>query len=118
MGCGKPALLRDIAVFEDASAGTATIGDRDVADLEPADRRIAVVFQGYALCPHMTVAENIALSREAVGQPKAKRLARAAGVGRTWQLDHLLDRRPALLLGGQRPRVAKGRVLVRNPEVF
>ena len=117
-GCGKSTLLRVIAGLEDATTGTITIGDRDVTELEPADRRIAMVFQSYALYPHMTVAENIAFSLEAAGQPKAKRLARAAEVARTLQLDHLLDRKPALLSGGQRQRVAIGRALVRNPEVF
>ena len=117
-GCGKSTLLRLIAGLEDATTGTITINGRDVTDLEPADRRIAMVFQSYALYPHMTVAENIAFSLEAAGMRKADRLARAAEVARTLQLDHLLDRKPALLSGGQRQRVAIGRALVRNPEVF
>ena len=117
-GCGKSTLLRLIAGLEDASTGTIRINDRDVTDLEPADRRIAMVFQSYALYPHMTVAENIAFSLEAAGMRKAERLARAAEVAKTLQLDHLLDRKPALLSGGQRQRVAIGRALVRDPEVF
>ncbi len=117
-GCGKSTLLRLIAGLEDVSTGTITIGGRDVTDLEPADRRIAMVFQSYALYPHMTVAENIAFSLEAAGMRKAERLARAAEVAKTLQLDHLLDRKPALLSGGQRQRVDIGRALVRNPEVF
>ena len=117
-GCGKSTLLRLIAGLEDVTTGQIRINGRDVTDLEPADRRIAMVFQSYALYPHMTVAENIAFSLEAQGQPKAARLAKAAEVARTLQLDHLLDRRPALLSGGQRQRVAIGRALVRNPEVF
>ena len=117
-GCGKSTLLRLIAGLEDATTGTISINGRDVTDLEPADRRIAMVFQSYALYPHMTVAENIAFSLEAAGMRKADRLARATEIARTLQLDHLLDRKPALLSGGQRQRVAIGRALVRNPEVF
>ena len=117
-GCGKSTLLRLIAGLEDVTSGEIRINGRDVTDLEPADRRIAMVFQSYALYPHMTVAENIAFSLEAQGQKKAERLAKAAEVAKTLQLDHLLDRKPALLSGGQRQRVAIGRALVRNPEVF
>ncbi|MEO8242456.1 MAG: ABC transporter ATP-binding protein [bacterium] len=117
-GCGKSTLLRMIAGLEDATAGEIRINGRDVTDLAPADRQIAMVFQSYALYPHMTVAENIAFSLEVAGMKKAERLARAAEVGRTLQLGELMDRRPALLSGGQRQRVAIGRALVRNPEVF
>ena len=117
-GCGKSTLLRLIAGLEDVNTGTITINGRDVTDLEPADRRIAMVFQSYALYPHMTVAENIAFSLEAAGMRKADRLARAAEVAKTLQLDQFLDRKPGLLSGGQRQRVASGRALVRNPEVF
>ena len=117
-GCGKSTLLRLIAGLEDASAGTIRINGRDVTDMAPADRQIAMVFQSYALYPHMTVAENIAFSLEVQGLKKADRMARAAEVGRTLHLEELLDRRPALLSGGQRQRVAIGRALVRNPEVF
>jgi multiple sugar transport system ATP-binding protein len=117
-GCGKSTLLRLIAGLEDVTAGEIRINGRDVTDMEPADRKIAMVFQSYALYPHMSVAENIAFSLEAAGVKKAERLARAAEVAKTLQLDHLLDRRPALLSGGQRQRVAIGRALVRDPEVF
>ena len=117
-GCGKSTLLRLIAGLEDASAGTIRINGRDVTDMAPADRQIAMVFQSYALYPHMTVAENIAFSLEVQGLKKADRMARAAEVGRTLHLEELLDRRPALLSGGQRQRVAIGRALVRNPQVF
>ncbi len=117
-GCGKSTLLRLIAGLEDVTSGSIRIAERDVTDLEPSDRRIAMVFQSYALYPHMTVAENIAFSLEAAGQKKAVRLARAAEVAKTLRLDTLLDRRPAMLSGGQRQRVAIGRALVREPEVF
>ena len=117
-GCGKSTLLRLIAGLEDVTTGTIHINGRDVTDMEPADRRIAMVFQSYALYPHMTVAENIAFSLEAAGMPKAQRLARAAEIARTLQLGSLLNRRPAMLSGGQRQRVAIGRALVRDPEVF
>ena len=117
-GCGKSTLLRLIAGLEDVTSGEIRINGRDVTDMEPAQRRIAMVFQSYALYPHMSVAENIAFSLEAAGMKKAERLARAAEVARTLQLDHLLDRRPAFLSGGQRQRVAIGRALVRDPEVF
>ncbi len=117
-GCGKSTLLRLIAGLEDASTGTIRINGRDVTDMAPADRQIAMVFQSYALYPHMTVAENIAFSLEVQGLKKAERMARAAEVARTLHLEALLDHRPALLSGGQRQRVAIGRALVRNPEVF
>ncbi len=117
-GCGKSTLLRLIAGLEDVTSGEIRIADRDVTDLEPSDRRIAMVFQSYALYPHMSVAENIAFSLEAAGMKKAERLAKATAVAKTLKLDHLLDRRPAMLSGGQRQRVAIGRALVRDPEVF
>ena len=117
-GCGKSTLLRLIAGLEDVTAGEIRIAGRNVTDLEPSDRRIAMVFQSYALYPHMTVAENIAFSLEAAGQKKAERLAKATAVARTLKLDHLLNHRPAMLSGGQRQRVAIGRALVRDPEVF
>ncbi len=117
-GCGKSTLLRLIAGLEDATTGEIRINGKDVTDLAPAERRIAMVFQSYALYPHMSVAENIAFSLEVAGMKKPERLARAAEVARTLKLDHLLDRRPAVLSGGQRQRVAIGRALVRDPEVF
>ena len=117
-GCGKSTLLRLIAGLEDVTVGKIEINGREVTDMEPAQRRICMVFQSYALYPHMTVTENIAFSLKAAGQRKAERLARVAEVAKTLQLDHLLDRKPAHLAGGQRQRVAIGRALVRNPEVF
>jgi multiple sugar transport system ATP-binding protein len=117
-GCGKSTLLRLIAGLEEVTAGAIRINGRDVTDVAPADRQIAMVFQSYALYPHMTVAENIAFSLEVAGMRKPERLARAAEVGRILKLDALLDRKPALLSGGQRQRVAIGRALVRDPEVF
>src|ERR1700709_275876 len=86
-GCGKSTLLRLIAGLEDVTSGEIRINSRDVTDMEPADRKIAMVFQSYALYPHMTVAENIAFSLEAAGVKKAPRLARAAEVAKTLQLD-------------------------------
>ena len=117
-GCGKSTLLRLIAGLEEVTVGEIHINGRDVTDVAPADRRIAMVFQSYALYPHMTVAENIAFSLEVAGMKKPERLARAAEVGKLLRLDALLDRKPALLSGGQRQRVAIGRALVRDPEVF
>ena len=117
-GCGKSTLLRLIAGLEEPSSGRIEIAGRDVTMLEPSDRQIAMVFQSYALYPHMTVAENIAFSLEAAGVAKATRLAKAAEVAKLLQLDALMTRRPAELSGGQRQRVAIGRALVRNPQVF
>jgi multiple sugar transport system ATP-binding protein len=117
-GCGKSTLLRLIAGLEEPTSGRIEIAGRDVTMQEPSDRQIAMVFQSYALYPHMSVAENIAFSLEAAGVAKITRLARAAEVARLLQLDHLLARRPAELSGGQRQRVAIGRALVRDPQVF
>ncbi|MES2815535.1 MAG: ABC transporter ATP-binding protein [Pseudomonadota bacterium] len=117
-GCGKSTLLRLIAGLEEPSSGRIEIAGRDVTMQEPSNRQIAMVFQSYALYPHMSVAENIAFSLEAAGVAKATRLARATEVAKLLQLDPLLARRPAELSGGQRQRVAIGRALVRNPQVF
>ena len=117
-GCGKSTLLRLIAGLEEPTSGRIEIAGRDVTMEEPSARQIAMVFQSYALYPHMSVAENIAFSLEAAGVPKATRLARAAEVAKQLQLDSLMTRRPAELSGGQRQRVAIGRALVRNPQVF
>ncbi|MDZ4085860.1 MAG: ABC transporter ATP-binding protein [Tabrizicola sp.] len=117
-GCGKSTLLRLIAGLEEPSSGRIEIAGRDVTMEEPSARQIAMVFQSYALYPHMTVAENIAFSLEAAGVAKPTRLARAAEVAKQLQLDALMTRRPAELSGGQRQRVAIGRALVRNPQVF
>lgn len=117
-GCGKSTLLRLIAGLEDPTGGRIEIAGRDVTRQEPSERQIAMVFQSYALYPHMTVAENIAFSLEAAGVPKAERLAKASSLARQLQLGPLLSRRPAALSGGQRQRVAIGRALVRDPQVF
>jgi multiple sugar transport system ATP-binding protein len=117
-GCGKSTTLRMIAGLEATSSGSISIGARDVTDLEPADRNIAMVFQNYALYPHKTVYENLAFGLRMRGVAKAdidKRVRRAAGV---LGIEPLLSRRPRQLSGGQMQRVALGRALVREPEVF
>ena len=117
-GCGKSTLLRMIAGLEPITAGQCFIDNLDVTDVPPAQRRIAMVFQSYALYPHMTVRQNIAFSLSVAGQPKKVQNERALEVARILQLEPYLDRRPAELSGGQRQRVAIGRALVRKPEVF
>ncbi|HEY9012573.1 MAG TPA: sn-glycerol-3-phosphate ABC transporter ATP-binding protein UgpC [Devosia sp.] len=117
-GCGKSTLLRMIAGLEDISGGTLTIGDRVVNDLPPKDRSIAMVFQSYAIFPHMTVRENLAFGLTIAKAPKAEKDAKVAEAARILQMEHLLDRRPSQLSGGQRQRVAIGRALVRKPAVF
>ncbi|WPZ35015.1 sn-glycerol-3-phosphate ABC transporter ATP-binding protein UgpC [Thalassobaculum sp. OXR-137] len=117
-GCGKSTLLRMVAGLEDVSAGAIAIGGRDVTALEPKDRNVAMVFQNYALYPHLTVARNIAFGLELRGTPKAEikqRVERAASI---LHLDGLLERKPRQLSGGQRQRVAMGRAIVREPDVF
>ncbi len=117
-GCGKSTLLRMIAGLEAITSGTLKIGGRMVNDVSPKDRDIAMVFQSYALYPHMTVAENLAFGLKLRGHDKAAIAARVAEAAKTLELDQLLDRKPALLSGGQRQRVALGRALVRKPQVF
>jgi multiple sugar transport system ATP-binding protein len=117
-GCGKSTLLRMIAGLEPITAGQCFIDNLDVTDVAPAQRRIAMVFQSYALYPHMTVRQNIAFSLSVAGQPRKVQNERALEVARILQLESYLDRRPAELSGGQRQRVAIGRALVRKPEVF
>jgi len=117
-GCGKSTLLRMIAGLEDISGGEINIGGKVVNDVEPADRGIAMVFQSYALYPHMTVAENLSFGLRMNGNPKEdteKRVQHAAGI---LQINELMHRRPKQLSGGQRQRVAIGRAIVREPEVF
>ena len=117
-GCGKSTLLRMIAGLEDISGGDIVIGGRTVSDADPADRGIAMVFQSYALYPHMTVAENLSFGLRMNGNPKAdtqKRVNRAAEI---LQINELMQRRPKQLSGGQRQRVAIGRAIVREPQVF
>jgi len=117
-GCGKSTLLRMIAGLEDHSAGRLLIGDRDVSQLEPVDRGVAMVFQSYALYPHLSVRDNIGFGLSLTRTPKAEIRARVEDVAETLQLAHLLDRKPRALSGGQRQRVAIGRAIVRNPAVF
>ncbi len=117
-GCGKSTLLRMIAGLEEITSGTIAIGGRVVNDVTPKARNVAMVFQNYALYPHMSVAENIGLNLKIAGQPRAAVRARVAEVARLLDIEALLDRRPAQLSGGQRQRVAMGRALVREPAVF
>jgi multiple sugar transport system ATP-binding protein len=117
-GCGKSTLLRMIAGLESITSGTLRIGDRVVNDVAPKDRDIAMVFQSYALYPHMSVAENLAFGLKLRGHDKATVAARVAEAAKTLELDALLERKPAALSGGQRQRVALGRALVRHPQVF
>jgi ABC-type sugar transport system ATPase subunit len=117
-GCGKSTLLRMIAGLEDVTLGSVFINDMDVTRMRPAKRRIAMVFQSYALYPHLTVRDNIAFSLSVAGASREVQRQRADEIAGLLQLDTLMDRRPAQLSGGQRQRVAIGRALVRNPEVF
>ena len=117
-GCGKSTMLRMIAGLEEITAGSCAIADVDVTDTPPAKRGVAMVFQNYALYPHLTVRQNIAFSMSLAHAPKTEQERRVAEVARMLQLEQLLDRRPAQLSGGQRQRVAIGRALVRDPKVF
>ncbi|SFR35007.1 lactose/L-arabinose transport system ATP-binding protein [Yoonia tamlensis] len=117
-GCGKSTLLRMIAGLEVVTSGTIEIADRDVTQLEPYDRGIAMVFQSYALYPHMTVAENMGFALRLAGHAKPERRKAVEEAARILQIGHLLDRKPAQLSGGQRQRVAIGRSIVRQPDVF
>jgi multiple sugar transport system ATP-binding protein len=117
-GCGKSTLLRLIAGLEEASAGEISIGGRDVTDLAPRNRDIAMVFQSYALYPHMTVRQNLGYGLKVRKTSKRELDARVTAVARMLHLDELLDRRPAQLSGGQRQRVAMGRAVVREPKAF
>ena len=117
-GCGKSTLLRMIAGLEEVTQGKVVISGVDVTDVPPAKRRIAMVFQSYALYPHLTVGQNIGFSLSVAHAPKTEIENRTLEVATMLQLDKLLDRKPAQLSGGQRQRVAIGRALVRKPEVF
>ncbi|UCG98845.1 MAG: sn-glycerol-3-phosphate ABC transporter ATP-binding protein UgpC [Burkholderiales bacterium] len=117
-GCGKTTLLRMIAGLEEISSGEILIGDRVVNNVQPKERDIAMVFQNYALYPHMTVRDNMAFSLMLAGTEKAKINARVAQAAEILGLKDLLDRYPRQLSGGQRQRVAMGRAIVRNPQVF
>ncbi|PYE42959.1 carbohydrate ABC transporter ATP-binding protein (CUT1 family) [Rhizobium sp. PP-F2F-G20b] len=117
-GCGKSTLLRMIAGLEEVSDGLIAIKGRDVTDLDPSDRGIAMVFQSYALYPHMSVRDNLAFGLKMANTPKAEIDRRVAAASAILKTDHLLDRRPGQLSGGQRQRVAIGRAIVRKPDVF
>ncbi|WP_306119527.1 MULTISPECIES: sn-glycerol-3-phosphate ABC transporter ATP-binding protein UgpC [unclassified Roseitalea] len=117
-GCGKSTLLRMIAGLEDITSGTLEIGGRLVNEVQPKDRGIAMVFQTYAIFPHMSVRENVAFGLTIAGMPKAEKERKVMEAARILQMEHLLDRRPSQLSGGQRQRVAIGRAIVRDPAVF
>jgi sn-glycerol 3-phosphate transport system ATP-binding protein len=117
-GCGKSTLLRMVAGLEEITDGQIQIGDRVVNDVEPAQRDIAMVFQNYALYPHMSVFENMAYGLKIAKVPKDEIKNRVDKAAATLELSHLLERRPGQLSGGQRQRVAMGRAIVRQPQVF
>jgi lactose/L-arabinose transport system ATP-binding protein len=117
-GCGKSTLLRIIAGLEPASSGSIAIGQRDVTELDPSQRRVAMVFQSYALYPHMSVADNIGFGLRMNGMPKAEVKQKVDEAAAILHLGELLGRKPKELSGGQRQRVAIGRAIVRHPEVF
>ncbi|MBD9445005.1 MULTISPECIES: ABC transporter ATP-binding protein [unclassified Rhizobium] len=117
-GCGKSTLLRIISGLETQTSGKVFIDSKDVTDAEPSKRGIAMVFQSYALYPHLTVAENIGFGLSLARRPKAEIAERVKQTADILQLSHLLDRKPKALSGGQRQRVAIGRAIVRNPKVF
>ena len=117
-GCGKSTLLRMVAGLEEISSGTLKIGERVVNDLEPAQRDIAMVFQNYALYPHMSVFENMAYGLTIAKVPADEIRARVDKAAGILELSHLLERKPRELSGGQRQRVAMGRAIVRQPQVF
>ena len=117
-GCGKSTLLRMVAGLETVTSGTIGIGGRVVNEIEPADRDIAMVFQNYALYPHMSVYNNMAYGLRNRGMPKAEIDTRVREAATTLEIAALLDRKPRQLSGGQRQRVAMGRAIVRQPKVF
>ncbi|TQF74624.1 sn-glycerol-3-phosphate ABC transporter ATP-binding protein UgpC [Rhodococcus spelaei] len=117
-GCGKSTSLRMLAGLEDVHSGRILIGDRDVTASEPKDRDIAMVFQNYALYPHMSVAENMGFALKLAKTPKAEIRQRVEETAKMLDLSQYLDRKPKALSGGQRQRVAMGRAIVRSPQVF
>ena len=117
-GCGKSTLLRMIAGLEEFTAGSLQIGGKEMVDVESADRGVAMVFQSYALYPHMTVRDNIGFGLKMTGHDKADIEARTKTAADMLQLGPMMDRKPSQLSGGQRQRVAIGRSIVRNPKVF
>ncbi|ROR66192.1 ABC transporter ATP-binding protein [Agrococcus jenensis] len=117
-GCGKSTTLRMLAGLEEVNDGKIMIGDRDVTDMPPKDRDIAMVFQNYALYPHMTVAENMGFALKIAGIAKEERAKRVEEAAKLLDLEPYLGRKPKALSGGQRQRVAMGRAIVRQPQVF
>lgn len=117
-GCGKSTTLRMLAGLEEVNDGNIFIGDRNVTDVPPKDRDIAMVFQNYALYPHMTVAENMGFALKIAGVAKEERASRVLEAAKLLDLEPYLDRKPKALSGGQRQRVAMGRAIVRQPQVF
>ncbi|HWV20556.1 MAG TPA: sn-glycerol-3-phosphate ABC transporter ATP-binding protein UgpC [Devosia sp.] len=117
-GCGKSTLLRSISGLEELSSGQVLIGGEDVTDFDPSERGVAMVFQSYALYPHMTVAQNLGFGLRMGGTPKDEVAERVEGAARILELTELLDRKPRQLSGGQRQRVAIGRAIVRQPKAF
>jgi multiple sugar transport system ATP-binding protein len=117
-GCGKSTSLRMLAGLEDVNSGRVLIGDRDVTQVPPKDRDIAMVFQSYALYPHMTVAENMGFALKIAGVPKDEIRSRVEDTAKILDLTEYLSRKPKALSGGQRQRVAMGRAIVRKPQVF
>ena len=117
-GCGKSTSLRMLAGLEEVNGGKIWIGDRDVADLSPKDRDVAMVFQNYALYPHMSVADNMGFALKIAGTDKAEIRKRVEEAAKILDLTQYLDRKPKALSGGQRQRVAMGRAIVRSPQVF
>ncbi|MEY3257838.1 MAG: hypothetical protein RL443_847, partial [Actinomycetota bacterium] len=117
-GCGKSTSLRMLAGLEEIDTGTIHIGDKDVTNVAPKDRDIAMVFQSYALYPHMSVAENMGFALKIAGVAKEERDRRVREAAKLLDLEDYLDRKPKALSGGQRQRVAMGRAIVREPQVF
>src|SRR4051794_1738356 len=117
-GCGKSTLLRMMAGLEEVSSGRIAIGGRDVTHLSPRDRDVAMVFQNYALYPHLSVERNLAYGLRVRKTPKSEIKRRVTEVAEMLGIEHLLQRRPSALSGGQRQRVAMGRAIVREPAAF
>jgi multiple sugar transport system ATP-binding protein len=117
-GCGKSTALRMLAGLEEVTEGRILIDEQDVTQVSPKDRDIAMVFQNYALYPHMSVAENMGFALKIAGVPKEERRKRVEEVAQQLDLTEYLDRKPKALSGGQRQRVAMGRAIVRAPKVF
>src|SRR5699024_4815474 len=117
-GCGKAPSLRMLAGLEELDAGRILIGDRDVTDVPPKDRDIAMVFQHYALYPHMSVADNMGFALKIAGRPKAEIRKQVEDAAEILDLSEYLDRKPTALSGGHRQRVGMGRAIVRSPQVF